>query len=320
MEGLRAVTPLPTKGNAFLVVGDLNVDLVGQLPRLPGPDEEVAMSALAISAGGTAGNTAVALARLGVRAAVLSAVGSDVLGDMLVRMLAEEGVDARWCLRSSRPTGLCFAAVEPGGERRLLTHRGANRDLTPADVADEALAWADAVHMTGVDPAVAEAVVHKARKAGRPLSFDPGNMMAAAHPDTVLRVGAAAWITFVSRTEARLLTGTTTPAAVARRLAGAGWRRTVLKLGEEGSVLLVDGEVGPHVPAFRVPVVDTIGAGDAFDAGFLWACARGCELETCARYASAVAAMAIGAWGGQAGLPTAREVEAFVQGRAAHGG
>lgn len=306
-----------TAATRFLVVGDLNVDLVGQLFRIPGPDEEVELHRLEIAGGGTAGNTAVGLARLGVPVAILSCVGQDLLGDMLVRVLQQEGVDARWCPRHPSRSGLCFAVVEPGGERRLITYRGANRELAPSHIADEALAWAQAVHMTGVDPAVALAVARKAREAGRPLSFDPGNMMATNHPDVVLEVGAAAWITFISRTEARLLTSTQDPAAVARRLADAGWRRVVLKLGEEGSVLLLDGEVGPHTPAFRVPVVDTIGAGDAFDAGFLWAHSQGHGLEACARYGSAVAALAIGALGGQAGLPTAQQVAEFLEGRAA---
>lgn len=266
-------------GTGVLCVGDVMLDVVvdGALPE-PGGD---APARIALHGGGSAANTAAWLAFAGAPVVWAGRVGRDAAGAAVAEELRAAGVDVRVVLDDERPTGVCVVLVGPGGERTMLSDRGANAALAPAGLIEEA-AW---VHVSGY--ADAQPAVDRARAAGVGVSVDPGP------PARPVR---GAGLLLPNLAEARALTGTDDPEAAARRLA-AGGGEVVVTLGA-GGALWSDGERVVRVPAAPAPVVaDTAGAGDAFAAGLLHARLAGADPAEQLAAGTALAARCVGGVG-----------------------
>ena len=256
--------------------------------------------------GGAESNFAIALRRLGVDVAWASRLGSDPFGDLVARTLAAEGLDLRWVTRDDAPTGVFFKWHE-GGESRVLYRRAgsAASRLSPADVPEGALDGVALVHLTGITMALSatarEAVLSVARRArerGCIVTFDPNYRPALwADPGAAAKSMEAVlphvdWY-LCGRAEGEFLLGASSPEQVieAARTAGAG--DAVVRVGAEGALVRAGGQP-VLVPPLRVEqVVDEIGAGDGFAAGFAYALLRGREPARCARAGNQVAAAAL---------------------------
>ena len=237
-----------------------------------------------VDAGGAEANVASHLAALGLRAAWGGAVGDDALGRRLVRQLADRGVDTRWVtVDAGAPTGLYVK--DPGRGVDYYRAGSAASRLGPGDVSALPLDRVRLLHLSGITPALSascvalvDALFDAADDHGVPVSFDV-NHRAALWPSTdaaarrLRDLAARATVAFVGRDEAEGLWG----------VSGAGGVRALLP---EPAVLVVkDGDVGAtefarrdgggddvvHVPALTVELVEPVGAGDAFAAGYLHA-------------------------------------------------
>lgn len=256
--------------------------------------------------GGAESNFAIALRRLGVDVAWASRLGSDPFGDFVVRTLGAEEIDLRWVTRDGAPTGVFFKWHE-GGESRVLYRRAgsAASHLSPADVPDSALDGVALVHLTGITVALSAtaretvlSVARRARERGCIVTFDPNYRPALwAAPRAAAEAMAAVlphvdWY-LCGRAEGELLLGASSPEQVieAARAAGAG--DAVVRVGAEGALVRQDGQP-VLVPPLRVEeVVDEIGAGDGFAAGFAYSLLQGREPARCARAGNQVAAAAL---------------------------
>jgi sugar/nucleoside kinase (ribokinase family) len=273
-----------------------------------GAGEPQAGSAFTLRVAGAESNVAIALARLGLRAAWISRVGDDPLGAMVLEQVGGEGVDVSRVVRDpTAPTGLFLKWRGPGGSRNLYYRRGtAASRLSPADVPDSALDGVDAVHLTGITTALGygpRALVHdlarRARGRGIPVSFDPNYRPAlwesprhalAAHRELLPLVDRY----LCGEEEGRLLLGVDSAEAVHASLLAAGVREAVVRVGVRGA-FVGDGIV--VAPARVVDVLDEIGAGDGFAAGYLWGRLRGLGAVESARAGNVVAASALGGTG-----------------------
>lgn len=227
--------------------------------------------------GGAEANVASHVAALGRTAAWAGAVGDDALGRRLVRQLAERGVDTRWVhTDTDAPTGVYFK--DPGSGVLYHRHGSAASRMGPSFAATLPVADARVVHVTGITPALSascdalvDALFEHAADAGVPVSFDV-NHRAALWPSTDAAAGrlrelaAGADLVFVGLDEAAALWGTETADEVR------------VLLPEPAHLVVKDGAVGAtefgaaaavHVPAIDAEVVEAIGAGDAFAAGYL---------------------------------------------------
>lgn len=268
---------------------------------------------------GAESNFAVALARLGVSVRWASRVGEDPVGDLIVQTLAAEGVDVRWVTRDAGASTGAFMKFRDRGKTRVQYFRrgSAASRLAPADVPDGAFDGVTVAHLTGITLALSDSarslmyhVAERARSLNLQLTFD-ANYRPALWPNAIEARRAqervlplTAWY-FCGLDEARSLWGPGEPDELDARIRSAGAAGVVIRVGERGA--LVDGEL--VAPPRLVDVRDEVGAGDAFDAGFVFALLRGCRASVCARAGHVIAAYAITGTGDWETLPRLRDVQ-----------
>jgi sugar/nucleoside kinase (ribokinase family) len=293
---------------AVLTVGETMalLDPVGDGRPMPG-------TTFTLRFAGAETNFAIALARLGVRVAWISRLGRDAFGDMIEAGVAAERVDVSRVRRDDARTGL-FVKWRGGEERGVAYYRAgsAASRLCVGDVPDEALDGVRLLHLTGITMAISESarelvvdLARRARERSATVLFDPN--FRPALPDTpdaaAARLGDVMphvdWC-LTGEDEAQLLWGE----------AGAP-ARTVLRVGSRGAV--VDGV--PVPPPREVSVVDAIGAGDAFAAGFAYGLLHGWEPPACAHAGNVLAARALEGTGDWETLPRLADVEAELRAR-----
>lgn len=286
----------------LLAVGDVTLDLFLALPQLPERGGEVHADRVLMRAGGSAANVAAVAAALGLPAALAGAVGGDPVGEWVVRALQASAVDTSALQRRPEaPTTLIAVLVTPDGERTMIAGRGASRFATPEAPARALARQAACFYLSGYalleeSPllATAMALLEEAGQAGRFCALDPGPLAARWAREAVFRALPWCDALLMSEAEAADLLGSDPRWAFSRsdRL-----RWVVVKRGGQGCRLQGrDGE-DLSLPAFQVPIVDTTGAGDAFDAGFLVGLIAGLRPAAAALLGNAAGALACTAWG-----------------------
>lgn len=286
----------------LLAVGDVTVDLFLGIPRLPERGGDVHTDQVILRAGGSAANVAAVAATLGLPATLIGAVGQDPLGEWALQALHRSGVEiAALQRRPEAPTTLIAIMVTPDGERTMISGRGASRFAALEKTVRAQIAPFDIFHLSGYalleeSPLffTAMRLFEEARRAGCLCALDPGLPACEAVPEVVLRILQGMDLLFLSEAEAVALFGPDPRIAfhVAERL-----RWVVLKRGERGCRLMGREGEDHEIPAFQVRVVDTTGAGDAFDAGFLTGLARGARPVAAALLGNAAGALACTTWG-----------------------
>jgi 2-dehydro-3-deoxygluconokinase len=282
------------------------------------PPEPVAIeqaARLLLDIGGAESNLAIRLRRLGHTARFISRVGDDPLGQRIARTLSEHGVDTAFvAVDAIAPTGVFFREWLPDGARRVYYYRAgsAASRLSPADLRPEAFEGARIVHLTGITPALSAGcaatvarAIELAREAGAQVSFDPNYRVRlwdkATARATLLPLIAQADILLMGHEDSVAVFGTDDAAAAMGQAAALGVQVVVFKQAERGAIAL-SGARRVHVPAHPVErVIDPVGAGDAFDAGFLAGLLRGYELEQALDLGARLGAAAVGALGDYAG-------------------
>lgn len=294
-----------------ITVGDVFVDIVmSGFTAWPQPGEEVQAERLHYEAGGGAAITAGGLARLGCRTSLLAVVGEHDSA-WLCERLSNCGVDVSHLqLHASEPTATTVSVSTPQ-DRAFFTYAGANRQL-PHLLADAALRrtmqQARHVHLaSAVAPEMLLPLVATLHAAGTTLSLDVGWHEAWLRDPLVWSALAAVDLFFPNEREAEAMTGHTQPEAMLQAFADADLQTVALKLGANGSALLHEGKhyfAAPH----EVTTIDTTGAGDCFDAGFLFAWLKGQAPTECLRLANVCGALSTRALGGIAAFPQRNEL------------
>ncbi len=291
----------------FFCLGDLMVDVVARLfgPLAEGSDSP---GVIAYVGGGSAANTAAWLTRVGVSSTFVGAIGDDAAGQAQIESLHQLGVDVRFRVDRTRPTGTCLVLVAPTGERTMVPDPGANLALMEHDVPTDEFRPGDHLHVSGYALLrdARDAALHAMTTAvGSGLTVSVG----AASAAPLATLGASAFLEmlpdgsllFANEKEAGVLTGSSggSAADLARKLAGAG-RQVVVTAGS-GDAAWSDGDATAAMAAEPLdrPELDTTGAGDAFAAGFLAARARDAAPAVCLRDGHALAAAACRTTGGR---------------------
>jgi 2-dehydro-3-deoxygluconokinase len=239
-------------------------------------------STVGVGIGGAESNVAIALRRLGIPTTWVGRVGRDSLGDRVARELRAEGVNAHVIRDQSASTGLMIKERRTSELARVWYYRAesAGSRLTVDDLDEGEIAQARLLHVTGITPGLSESAAAATRFALRAalagdtvVSFDLNHRTAVwgarNAAQTYREIAAQSTILFAGEREARMLvTDARELADVAEQIALLGPSQVILKLGAQGAFAHVNGE-NIHVPAIPVQVIDTVGAGDAFVAGYL---------------------------------------------------
>jgi 2-dehydro-3-deoxygluconokinase len=289
-----------------------------------GPDEPLRHASTArLHTAGAESTVAIGLRRLGIDAAWLGVLGADELGARVRGDLSAEGVDVRFVrIDPSAPTGFMLRELRTSELTRVTYYRtdSAGSRLTVADV-DAAFDGfrPDLVHLTGITPALSDtacaAVEHAARRAkaaGAEVSLDvnhrPSLPGSAAAVRVVRKLVGDVDVLFVGDDELHVLTDQSDPERAPADAAEFGPPEVIVKRGSAGAIARVGGEVH-RVAAAQVAVVDVIGAGDSFVAGYLAARAGGLPPADRLRWATICAARTVGTHGDWEGLPTRAEID-----------
>jgi ribokinase len=298
-----------------LVAGDLFLDLVmSGFGSWPCPGEEAFAKKFYKEVGGGAAITACGLSKLGLHTGVLGSVGGDD-GQWMLDRLQTLGVDTSRIRQSSTEPTAVTVSVSTALDRTFLTYSGANRELPeilrnlPSVAASSQVRHVHLAH--AIDLETAQASFKAITDKGQSLSLDVG-----WHPEWFADSRGIAALTevdifFPNEREAALITGEAEPERILRALERIGLKRIALKLGAQGAALLWDGEIA-FQQAGAIEPVDTTGAGDCFDAGFLYAWLRGMDPKLCLRAGAACGEMSARTLGGLAGFPTKEELEGIL--------
>lgn len=277
-----------------VAVGNINIDLVFLTPRYPGRDEETLAKGFFVSHGGSAANFAVGVSRLGIKCAMVGCVGGDHFGKTAIDALKGEGVGTEGVLVCDTGTGIVCVIVD-GEHRSMIAWRGANAKILEA-VRQRGIGTPRLVHVSNVSKEVLSEVV--GRKAGAKVSFDPGG----AAVEFALEDLHGVDLLFLNESELAILLGGCPQEEILEVV-----ETVVVKKGPKGAALLTEG-VEVSCPAFSVNVVDTTGAGDAFDAAFVAALMRGRSPKEALVWGCGGAALKIQSAGARGGLPSLKQL------------
>ena len=315
-----------------IVVGSVNTDYAIRVASLPRPGETVTGGRLQILPGGKGANQAHAAARLGAAVVLVAAVGADPAADSARADLAAEGIDTSCLVRCEGPSGVAMILVDAAGENMIAVAPGANDHLTAATVTGllDGRVDAGSVILVSLEVPLAAvtAAATAATAAGAILVINPApgqilppgvvrGAILTPNEGEVLRLAppAEAGDTTGGDTESADTAGAGTTGgdtadergAVAY-LMRAGARAVIVTRGSRGATLFRDGRQRVDLPAPRVEVVDTVGAGDAFNGALVTGLAAALPLETAVAAAVAAGAAACTGPGARQALPRAGDI------------
>ena len=303
----------------LLVIGDVNPDVVvhGAPAALAYGQAEQLVKGGALTVGGSAGITACAAARLGLRTALAGVVGDDAGGRFMIDELTRRGVDVEAvAICAGLATGLTVALAR-GDDRAIITYPGCINALEAALIDAALVDAARHVHASSffLQPRLApglRGLFEAAHSAGATTSLDLNWDPAETWDGGLANVLPAVDVLFVNAAEAAAVSGASDPAVAATVLAARG-PLPVVKLGAAGA-LAHDGCRLVHVSAPAATVVDTVGAGDTFDAGFLWARLQGWDVSRSLALGVACGSLSARGAGGVEAQPTLAEALVVIDG------
>jgi len=278
------------------------------------------------SVGGAEANVAIALSRLGFKAGWVSRLGDDEFGRYIEYALKGEGIDlSQVKLDPTRPTGILFKEQYQSSNPTVYYYRkgAAVTTMGAADIAESYIAQAKILHLTGILPALSDEnhaatfqALQYAKQHGVCISFDPNLRLKlwdrTTAKATLLAMVPYADIILPGLDEAEFLLGLSEPSSICAQFHSMGCKTVVLKLGKAGC-LISDGNEIIKVDGYTVHnLVDTVGAGDGFAAGFLAGILSHKPLRECGELANGVGAMATLVGGDSEGYPSMRQLLEFT--------
>jgi len=274
--------------------------------------------------GGAELNVLIGSARLGLKTGWISRLGKDEFGRHIVNTVRGEGIDVEEViLEEGYPTSLNFKEVQESGAGKTFyyRHKSPTETITPDLLPISYIKNAKILHVTGVYPAINQnnrevilKAIQVAKENGVKVSFDP-NIRLRLWTEEEARETILSYLPYVDyllagKDELELIFQTTQMETIVQQLCQYTFEKIVMKDGENGASVLLDGK-WLHMKAPKViKVVDTVGAGDGFDAGFLYGVLQNWPIEKTLEFANTIGSMVVQVSGDNEGLPYLEEVQA----------
>ena len=287
--------------------GALNVDRLYSVDKIVSHDEESFITSETDTPGGSAANTIVGLARLGCSTSIIGKIAEDDEGDLIEYNLAVNGVYTNNLIYSeSGSTGKCIGFVDKNGERCLYISPGVNDDIKIGEINPLNIMRCKIMHYTSF---VGDSLEKLSKETL--LSFDPGMLYVEKGFDELKPILERTDILLINESELRLLCNNDYDdlKELTLGLLDLGIDTVVVKQGSKG-VFAINNSQECFVEAYECEVVDTTGAGDSFNSGFLYSFLKGYDLEKSCQIGNWVASKAIQGFGMEK-FPTAKELEEF---------
>ena len=302
-------------GKKILVLGNSNVDLVFKIPRFHHPGETILAASLATFFGGKGANQAITAKRLGGDVHFITKVGNDHYGKSYRHHLIKNGLDQKLILEDDKlPTGTAVIELTPRGENRIIAFLGANGSLSVNDLKRLERYWGGVdVFVTQLEtplPTV-ERGLKKAKDQGALTLLNPS-------PPVHLSSSILSLVDFIvpNELEAQFLTGIKWKGEqeirkMAKKLLDMGVKNVVITLGSKGLFFKNRGEE-LWMEAFKVKVVDTTAAGDAFLGALAFGLSENKPIQEVLRFANGAGALATTKLGAQPSLPLKKDLNRFL--------
>ena len=291
--------------------GALNVDTLLKVDKIAGAEEESFIHDYAEACGGSAANTMVGLARLGCKVGFVGKVADDHEGKLQIDCFKAEGVNTDGIIHAAKgKSGVCLGFVDKKGARALYINSGVNDTIEFRELQAPYVTDTQFIHLSSF---VGEKSFRAQKKLlsflpeSAKISFDPGSLYAQKGFSAIEPIIQNSFVMMPNELELKLITGESEVPKGAEALLAAGVKIVAVKLGAKGCYV-TNGQEKRTIQPFKVPVVDTTGAGDAFNAGFLYGLIQDKTLAECGRIANFVAAQSVTKMGARIGLPYERDL------------
>ncbi|KAG9447511.1 hypothetical protein H6P81_013639 [Aristolochia fimbriata] len=306
--------------NPLVVVGSANADIYAEITRLPKEGETISAKSGQTLAGGKGANQAACGGKLSYPTYFVGQIGDDAHGKLISEALQDRGVRLDHLkVLSNAPTGHAVVMLQADGQNSIIIVGGANMNCWPQSLSEKDL---EMVHKAGVlllqreiPDSVNIHVAKAAKSAGVPVIMDAGGMEGDIPKELLMFVD----ILSPNETELSRLTGLPTAnfeqiSAAAKKCHEMGVKQVLVKLGDKGSALFLEGEKPILQPIISAPkVIDTTGAGDTFTAAFAVALVEGKSKKECLKFAAAAASLCVQVKGAIPSMPDRKAVLGLLQ-------
>ncbi|HCD44130.1 MAG TPA: carbohydrate kinase family protein [Lachnoclostridium sp.] len=293
-----------------LIAGTPNIDLiVPPYDELPGPGEEIRVDNMYVQCGGGVAITAIGLSKLGMKTMIYGAVHNDLFGEFILQEMRKYGVNFETRL-SEKSTGLSIA-LDVNKDRRFITYDGCVNEVMPKDIPKDLLEKTRHTHLTNyrgrIDLEEYLQFIEDAHRAGATVSMDVGWDDTGLWDECIFEITKKLDVFFINDKELMEYTRAAGFDAGIEKLS-VFCSHAAIKMGARGSRLLTGGEV-IHGKAYSVISLDTTGAGDSFNAGYLYGFLNGLSPEECLKAANFCGASSVQGYGGYEKVPNLKQLK-----------
>lgn len=303
-----------------VVIGDANIDLVVVgCNEMPAPGEEVFVDQMQVHVGGGAALFTLSLAKLGLKVAFNGVLGKDGDGQYILDEFKKYGVDTQYIRMSERHHTGVSIALNPDKDRSFITYMGTNKEIDLQQLDMRSVDLGRHVHLTGYRGRRNHedflATVIKLKSMGVTLSCDVGWDDTGEWYEGIYELMRTIDVFFMNESEALHYTRCSNEAdgiALLRQHSS----HFVMKLSSKGALACIDGKV-TYRSGFKVDAVDTTGAGDAFNAGYMFGFLSNKPVDECLLYGNACGAFSVTNYGGSTGIPDIRTLQEYISTKSA---
>lgn len=299
----------------ILVIGNSNIDFIFRVPYLPHPGETIIADNMITAFGGKGANQAITLKKLGAKVIFLTKLGNDPYGESYRRYLIKKGMNPKWILMDKKhPTGMAIIELSADGLNRIVVSPGANASLSSKEIEKIHLPWEEVnLFLTQLETPLDTVVtcLRIARENGVTTLLNPS-------PAKKLPPDILSMVDFLipNEVEAEILSGLKIKKdkdlkRIGELLCEMGSNNVVITLGEKG-VFFKNRYEEIWMDAFKVNVIDTTAAGDAFLGAFAYGINEGWSTRKVLRFANASGALATTKLGAQPSLPNKKSLDEFL--------